>query len=60
MCWCTSGFRSGLRPGIPILKRMIHAHYIHHAKHTKEDCEAFGFLYAPREFDAQSAKKSSS
>lgn len=30
------------------LQRMIHAHYIHHAKHTKEDCEAFGFLYAPK------------
>jgi beta-carotene 3-hydroxylase len=33
------------------LQRMIHAHYIHHAKHTKEDCEAFGFLYAPKKFE---------
>jgi beta-carotene 3-hydroxylase len=33
------------------LQRMIHAHYIHHAKHTKEGCEAFGFLYAPRKYD---------
>lgn len=32
------------------LYRMIHAHYIHHAKHTKENCEAFGFLYAPKKF----------
>ena len=35
----------------PYLKRMMRAHYIHHAKHTKEDCEAFGFLYAPKKFD---------
>lgn len=33
------------------LQRMIHAHYIHHARHTKEDCEAFGFLYAPKKFE---------
>lgn len=33
------------------LQRMIHAHYIHHAKHTKEGCEAFGFLYAPKKYE---------
>ena len=33
------------------LQRMIHAHYIHHAKHSKEDCEAFGFLYAPKKYE---------
>ncbi|MTI22523.1 beta-carotene hydroxylase [Fulvivirga sp. RKSG066] len=33
------------------LKRMINAHYIHHKKHKKEDCEAFGFLYAPKKFE---------
>ena len=33
------------------LQRMIHAHYIHHARHTKEDCEAFWFLYAPKKFE---------
>lgn len=33
------------------LQRMIHAHYIHHSKHSKEDCEAFGFLYAPKKFE---------
>lgn len=33
------------------LQRMIHAHYIHHSKHTKENCEAFGFLYAPKKFE---------
>lgn len=32
------------------LQRMIHAHYVHHSKHTKEDCEAFGFLYAPKKY----------
>jgi beta-carotene 3-hydroxylase len=33
------------------LQRMIHAHYIHHSKHTKEDCEAFGFLIAPKKYE---------
>ncbi|MDX1628020.1 MAG: sterol desaturase family protein [Fulvivirga sp.] len=33
------------------LKRMINAHYIHHKKHTKEGCEAFGFLYAPKKYE---------
>ncbi len=33
------------------LQRMINAHYIHHSKHTKEDCEAFGFLYAPKKYE---------
>ncbi|MFK7951957.1 MAG: beta-carotene hydroxylase [Ekhidna sp.] len=33
------------------LNRMIHAHYIHHLKRTKEGCEAFGFLYAPKKFE---------
>jgi beta-carotene 3-hydroxylase len=33
------------------LKRMINAHYVHHSKHTKEGCEAFGFLYAPKKYD---------
>jgi beta-carotene 3-hydroxylase len=30
---------------------MINAHYIHHGKHTKNDCEAFGFLYAPKKYE---------
>ena len=34
----------------PYLQRMIHAHYVHHSKHTKDGCEAFGFLYAPRKY----------
>lgn len=36
------------------LQRMIHAHYIHHSKHTKEGCEAFGFLYAPKKYEPKS------
>ena len=32
------------------LKRMINAHYVHHSKHTKENCEAFGFLYASNKY----------
>ncbi|MFM8346530.1 MAG: beta-carotene hydroxylase [Bacteroidota bacterium] len=32
------------------LQRMINAHYVHHGKHTKEDCEAFGFLFAPDKY----------
>jgi beta-carotene 3-hydroxylase len=33
------------------LQRMINAHYIHHSKHSKENCEAFGFLYAPKKYE---------
>lgn len=33
------------------LKRMINAHYVHHSKHTKDGCEAFGFLIAPRKYE---------
>ena len=35
------------------LQRMINAHYVHHGKHTKNDCEAFGFLYAPKKYEAK-------
>lgn len=35
------------------LQRMINAHYVHHSKHTKDDCEAFGFLYAPKKYDVK-------
>jgi beta-carotene 3-hydroxylase len=35
------------------LNRMINAHYIHHKVHTKEGAEAFGFLYAPKKFEAR-------
>ena len=40
----------------PYLKRMINAHYLHHQKHTKEGCKAFGFLYAPKKFEPQSTQ----
>lgn len=33
------------------LQRMINAHYVHHRRHTKEGCEAFGFLYAPKKYE---------
>jgi beta-carotene 3-hydroxylase len=35
------------------LQRMINAHYIHHNRHTKENCEAFGFLYAPKKYTSK-------
>ena len=35
------------------LERMINAHYIHHSKHSKEGCEAFGFLYAPKKYEPE-------
>ncbi|HET6227524.1 MAG TPA: beta-carotene hydroxylase [Bacteroidia bacterium] len=35
------------------LQRMIHAHYVHHSKHTKEGCEAFGFLIAPKKYEPE-------
>lgn len=33
------------------MKRIMKAHYVHHEKHTKEGCEAFGFLYAPKKYE---------
>ena len=38
------------------LKRMINAHYVHHSRHGKEGGEAFGFLYAPKKYDAKDFK----
>lgn len=35
------------------LQRLINAHYIHHSKHTKEGCEAFGFLIARKKYQAK-------
>ena len=34
------------------MKRIIRAHKIRHKKLSKEDGEAFGFLYAPSKYDA--------
>jgi beta-carotene 3-hydroxylase len=33
------------------LQRMINAHYTHHSRHTKEGCEAFGFLFASKKYE---------
>ena len=33
------------------LNRMINAHYVHHSKHSKEDCESFGFLIVPSRYE---------
>ena len=33
------------------MKRITRAHYVHHETHTKEDAEAFGFLYAPKKYE---------
>ncbi len=41
------------KPRSKYLKRLIKAHYKHHEKHTREDCEAFGFLYAPPKYDPE-------
>ena len=38
------------------LQRMINAHYVHHMKHTKEGCEAFGFLIASKKYDPKDFK----
>jgi beta-carotene 3-hydroxylase len=38
------------------LQRMIHAHYVHHSKHSKDGCEAFGFLYAPKKYEPKNFK----
>jgi beta-carotene 3-hydroxylase len=40
----------------PYMKRIMNAHYVHHKKHTKEDGEAFGFLYAPKKYEVKSAR----
>lgn len=33
------------------LQRMIHAHYIHHSKRSKDGCESFGFLVVPKKYE---------
>jgi beta-carotene 3-hydroxylase len=34
----------------PYIRRLMRAHAIHHQKQTKKNCEAFGFLYAPKKY----------
>ncbi len=38
------------------MKRIMSAHYHHHTKHSREDCEAFGFLYAPKKYAPRRSK----
>ena len=38
------------------LNRMINAHYVHHSKHSKENCESFGFLIVPSKYEKQNLK----
>ena len=38
------------------MKRIIHAHYVHHEKHTKEGCESFGFLFAAKKYAPKNGK----
>jgi beta-carotene 3-hydroxylase len=35
------------------LQRIINAHYIHHNKHSKKGCEAFGFLIALKKYEPE-------
>src|SRR5690554_4265780 len=39
------------------MKRIMHAHYVHHKVHTKEGAEAFGFLYAPQKYEKEEVSK---
>jgi beta-carotene 3-hydroxylase len=32
------------------LQRIVHAHSIHHSRHSRHGSEAFGFLYAPKKY----------
>jgi len=33
------------------LQRIIHAHYVHHNKRTKNGCESFGFLISRKKYE---------
>ena len=33
------------------LQRLMNAHFVHHSKHTKKGCEAFGFLIASKKYE---------
>ncbi|MEQ9306887.1 MAG: beta-carotene hydroxylase [Marinoscillum sp.] len=43
------GFKAKTR----YMKRIMHAHYVHHETHSKEGAEAFGFLWAPKKYEQQ-------
>lgn len=44
-------------PSSRYMKRIMKAHYIHHKVHERDGAEAFGFLYAPKKYEAMSMKK---
>lgn len=52
--------KHGLRPDNKYLRRMVRAHKIHHKCTDKEGAEAFGFLYAPKKYEASVYKPKSS
>ena len=52
--------KHGMRPQHPYLRRMIRAHKIHHKCSAKDGAEAFGFLYAPKKYEASTFKPKSS
>lgn len=39
------------------MKRIMHAHYVHHQVHTKHGAESFGFLYAPKKYSEKALGK---
>lgn len=45
------------QPRSPYMKRIMKAHYIHHQVHEREGAEAFGFLYAPKKYEAKAMSK---
>ncbi|MCU0355118.1 MAG: sterol desaturase family protein [Cytophagales bacterium] len=48
--------KHGFRPQHKYLRRMIRAHKIHHKCTSKDGAEAFGFLYAPKKYEATAYK----
>jgi len=45
------------QPRSAYMKRIMKAHYIHHKVHEREGAEAFGFLYAPKKYEAKTIRK---
>lgn len=45
--------KHNMRPKNPYLRRLIRAHKIHHSHTGKDGAEAFGFLFAPKKYEAK-------
>ena len=45
--------KHNVKPGNTYLQRIIRAHKIHHKKMSKQDGQAFGFLFADKRFDVK-------